>query len=98
EIKMKAVQFSEYGGPEVLKVVDVDVPPLGKYDVLIKVRAIGVNFADTARREGAYLVPTELPFIPGSEVAGEVEAVGSAVKDFKKGQRVLASIESGGYA
>lgn len=98
EIKMKAVQFIEYGGPEVLKVVDLDVPTLGKYDVLIKVKAIGVNFADTARREGAYVVPTELPFIPGSEVAGEVEAVGSAVQNIKEGQRVLASIESGGYA
>src|SRR5699024_7665545 len=71
---------------------------LGKYDVLIKVRAVGVNFADTARREGAYVVPTELPFIPGSEVAGEVEELGSAVQGIKKGQRVLASIESGGYA
>src|SRR5699024_3944331 len=58
----------------------------------------GVNFADTARREGEYVVPTELPFIPGSEVAGTVEKTGSEVHHIKEGQRVLASIESGGYA
>src|SRR5699024_3585013 len=91
-------QFNEYGGPEVLKRIDKDIPEVTKYEVLIKVEAIGVNFADTARREGEYGVPTELPFIPGSAVAGVVEKVGSAAYHMKKGQRVLASVESGGYA
>src|SRR5699024_1963406 len=95
---MKAIQFNEYGGPEVLKLIDKDIPEVKKYEVLIKVEAIGVNFADTARREGEYVVPTELPFIPGSEVAGTVEKIGSEVHHLKEGQRVLASIESGGYA
>src|SRR5699024_3784536 len=95
---MKAIQFNEYGGPEVLKRIDKDIPKVKKYEVLIKVEAIGVNFADTARREGEYVVPTELPFIPGSEVAVMVEKVGSEVNHIKKGPRVLASVESGGYA
>lgn len=95
---MKAIQFKEYGGPEVLKLIDMEIPALKKYEVLIKVEAIGVNFADTARREGEYVVPTELPFIPGSEVAGIVEKTGSEVHHIKEGQRVLASVESGGYA
>jgi len=95
---MKAIQFNEYGGPEVLKLIEKEIPRVKKYEVLIKVEAIGVNFADTARREGEYVVPTELPFIPGSEVAGTVEKTGSEVHHIKEGQRVLASIESGGYA
>src|SRR5699024_7848631 len=95
---MKAIQFNEYGVPKALKRIDKDIPECIKYEVLIKVEAIGVNFADTARREGEYVVPTELPFIPGSEVAGMVEKVGSEVNHIKKGQRVLASVESGGYA
>src|SRR5690625_2370549 len=94
---MKVIQFDEYGGPEVLKLIDKDIPKVKKHEVLIKVERIGVNFADTARREGEYVVPTELPFIPGSEVAGIVEKVGSEVENIIEGQRVLASIESGGY-
>src|SRR5690625_4843016 len=95
---MKVIQFDEYGGPEVLKLIDKDIPKVKKHEVLIKVERIGVNFADTARREGEYVVPTVLPFIPGSEVAGIVEKVGSEVENIIEGQRVLASIESGGYA
>src|SRR5699024_3952640 len=95
---MKAIQFNEYDGPEVVNRIDKDITEVKKYEVLIKVEAIGVNFADTARREGEYVVPTELPVIPGSEVAGMVEKVGSEVNHIKKGQRVLASVESGGYA
>src|SRR5699024_6309133 len=95
---MKAIQFNEYGGPEVLKRIDKDIPEVKKYEVLIKVEAIGGKFADTARREGEYVVPTELPFIPGYEVAGMVDEVGSEVNHIKTGQRVLASVESGGYA
>src|SRR5699024_9823121 len=83
---MKVIQFDEYGGPEVLKLIDKDIPKVKKHEVLIKVERIGVNFADTARREGEYVVPTELPFIPGSEVAGIVEKVGSEVENIIEGQ------------
>ncbi|KYD07351.1 quinone oxidoreductase family protein [Saccharococcus caldoxylosilyticus] len=95
---MKMVQFTEYGGPEVLQVIEVDRPvPTGRR-VLIKVEAIGVNYADTARREGHYVVPTPLPFVPGTEVAGVVCEVGEETSTVRVGQRVVALIESGGYA
>ncbi|WP_226584866.1 quinone oxidoreductase family protein [Halobacillus litoralis] len=95
---MKAIQFKEYGDPSVLENVDVDVPELDKGEVLLKVTAIGVNYADTARREGAYVVPTPLPFIPGAEVVGVVEEVGEGTSKFSKGDRVVTLIGSGGYA
>ncbi|MDS9471589.1 quinone oxidoreductase [Sporosarcina pasteurii] len=95
---MKAIQFEKHGGPEVLKFTDVEQPEIGHHDVLVKVKAIGVNYADTARREGKYVVPTQLPFIPGAEIAGEIVAVGKDVTRFKPGARVVSLIESGGYA
>ncbi|GAB3043559.1 quinone oxidoreductase family protein [Virgibacillus ainsalahensis] len=95
---MKAIQFKEYGGPDVLKYTDMETPSVEANDVLIEVKAVGVNYADTARRQGEYVVPTELPFIPGSEVAGVVAEVGEAVHHIKKGMHVVALIESGGYA
>ncbi|MBN9656254.1 zinc-binding dehydrogenase [Halobacillus sp. GSS1] len=95
---MKAIQFKEYGGPSVLEKVDVDRPELEAGEVLLKVHAIGVNYADTARREGAYVVPTPLPFIPGAEVAGVVEEVGEGVSRVSQGDRVVTLVGSGGYA
>ena len=95
---MKAIRFEEYGGPEVLKYIDVDIPKIGDREVLVNVKAIGVNYADTARREGKYVVPTELPFIPGAEIAGEIVAVGKNVTQFIPGMRVVSLIESGAYA
>ena len=95
---MKAIRFEEYGGPDVLKYIDVDIPEIGDREVLVSVKAIGVNYADTARREGKYVVPTELPFIPGAEIAGEIVAVGEDVKQFIPGMRVVSLIESGAYA
>ena len=95
---MKAIRFEEYGGPEVLKYIDVDIPELGDREVLVNVKAIGVNYADIARREGKYVVPTELPFIPGAEIAGEIVAVGKNVTQFIPGMRVVSLIESGAYA
>ncbi|MGG3923800.1 zinc-binding dehydrogenase, partial [Geobacillus thermodenitrificans] len=95
---MKMVQFTEYGGPDVLEVKEVERPsPSGRH-VLIEAEAIGVNYADTARREGRYVVPTPLPFVPGTEVAGVVREVGPDVQAIRPGQRVVALVESGGYA
>lgn len=95
---MKAIQFSQYGGPDVLQTVELPTPQPTGYEVLIEVKAIGVNYADTARREGKYVVKTPLPFIPGAEVAGIVVEVGDKVTSVQVGSRVVTLIESGGYA
>lgn len=92
------IQFEQYGGPEVLHYIEKERPKPGDNEVLVEVKAIGVNYADTARREGQYVVPTPLPYVPGSEVAGVIAEIGSNVKRFKVGMRVSALIESGGYA
>jgi len=95
---MKAVQLQKFGGPEVLEMVEIDRPvPTGR-EVLIEIKAIGVNYADTARREGQYVVKTPLPFIPGAEIAGVVTAIGEKVTGVKPGMRVVTLIESGGYS
>ncbi|WP_271853643.1 quinone oxidoreductase family protein [Planococcus maritimus] len=95
---MKVVKFEEYGGPEVLQYTESEQPKPKAHEVLIEVKAVGVNYADTARREGKYVVPTELPYIPGSEAAGVVVETGSEVTRFKAGDRVVALIESAAYA
>lgn len=95
---MKVVQFTEFGGPEVLQVVQKDIPTIEGNEVLIEVKAIGVNYADTARREGKYVLPTSLPFIPGAEIAGIVVETGEDVKNIPIGTKVAALITSGGYA
>ncbi|MCA0432469.1 MAG: quinone oxidoreductase [Proteobacteria bacterium] len=83
---MKAIKFEQTGGPEVLKYVDVDVPPPGEGEVRLRQTAIGLNFIDTYHRSGLYPVP--LPAGLGGEAAGVVEAVGVAVKGLKVGDRV----------
>lgn len=95
---MKAIQFSKYGGPEVLEYIDIEKPKPADHEVLISVQTVGVNYADTARRQGQYVVPTELPFIPGAEIAGIVTEVGDKVTMIQPGARVVSLIESGGYA
>ena len=95
---MKAMQFTEYGGPDVLKIVELGKPKPGPNDVLVEIQYVGVNYADTARREGKYVVPTPLPFVPGAEVAGVVVDVGKEVENVKVGEKVVTLIESGGYA
>ena len=83
---MKAVQVSRYGGPEVLEVVDLPMPVAGPGEILLRHTAIGLNFIDTYHRSGLYPLP--LPFIPGVEGAGVVEAVGEGVSHLKPGDRV----------
>src|SRR5699024_8167407 len=95
---MKAMQFQKYGGPDVLGLIDTEIPYIGEKEVLIEVKAIGVNYADTARREGQYVVPTPLPFIPGAEVAGVVSKVGEGVTGVERRKRVVILIETRGYA
>lgn len=83
---MKAIRFEKTGGPEVLHLVDVDVPPPREGEVRLVQRAIGLNFIDTYHRSGLYAVP--LPSGIGLEAAGVVEAVGPGVKGLKPGDRV----------
>src|SRR3954466_1234043 len=92
---MRAIQISEWGGPEVLQGVDLDVPEPADDQVLIRVTRAGINYADTHQTENSYLAKFELPLIPGTEVAGVVERDGGG---FKVGQRVVAMTGQGGYA
>ena len=100
---MKAVQLVGFGGPETLVVVDVPTPEVGPREVLIRVKASGVNFAETAMRQNRYAMTPPLPSILGSEVAGIVEAVGAEVEGVAIGDRVAGSAFAagqffGGYA
>jgi NADPH2:quinone reductase len=96
---MKAVRFHQTGSPEVLVLEDVPVPMPGPGEILIRVEAAGVNYADTLRRNGdPYAEPSPTPYVPGIEVAGTVEAHGPGVKTPAVGTSVLASPERGGYA
>jgi NADPH2:quinone reductase len=95
---MKAIRVNELGGADKLTLEEIEKPTPKADEVLIKVAAAGINYADTMMRAGNYLTKPELPFIPGYEVAGTIAAVGEKVTNFKVGQRVLATTNSGGYA
>lgn len=96
--KMKAVEIAEPGGPEVLRVVERDLPRLGSSDVLIRVSAAGVNRPDLLQREGKYPAPSGVTDIPGLEVAGTVVSAGSEVAWPRVGDTVMALVAGGGYA
>lgn len=83
---VKAIRVEQHGGPEVLKLVDVELPPPAPNEVTIRQHAIGLNFIDIYYRTGLY--PHPLPHGLGAEGAGVVEAVGAEVKGFKPGDRV----------
>ena len=91
----KAICFKEFGGPEVLRWMDVDVPEPGPGEVRIRHQAIGVNFIDVYQRTGLYKVP--LPATAGNEGAGVVEAVGEGVTSLKAGDRVAYAVRIGAY-
>lgn len=95
---MKAIRFHKLGGPEVLSYEEIERPVPGAGQVLLKVEAAGVNFADTARRSGRYPFPTPLPCIPGSEIFGAVEEAGPGLETGLVGQRFYSFSETGGYA
>lgn len=92
---MRAVRVHETGGPDVLKVDDIDVPSPDSGEIRVQVEAAGVNFIDTYHREGIY--PLELPATIGVEAAGVVDAVGPGVTDVSKGDRVAYSGQRGAY-
>ncbi len=84
---MKAIQITEFGGPDVMKLVELPDPTPGDGEVLLDVTAIGINYADTHQTENSYLSPQALPLVPVIEVVGT-----------RDGKRYLASVSSGGYA
>ncbi len=88
---MKVVQVNAPGGPDALELTDLPTPQPGPLEVLVKAHAIGVGGADILIRKGTYKWMPPLPAVPGNELAGVVEAVGSAVTNLTVGQRVLVS-------
>ena len=95
---MRAILCRQHGGPETLALADLPDPEPGAGEVLVRVRAAGVNFADGLMVRGQYQERPPLPFTPGLEVAGEVEAVGPGVTGLEPGRRVLALVDRGGFA
>lgn len=93
---MKAIRVESTGGPEVLEYVDLPTPTPAAGEALVRIEAIGINFIDVYHRTGLYPMP--LPFTPGSEAAGVVEAVGDNVTDVKPGDRVAYAMARGSYA
>lgn len=94
---MKAIRIHQHGGPEVLRYEETQIREIGVGEVLVRNRAIGVNFTDIYSRNGAF-PPPSLPFVPGKEGAGEVIAVGERVTDFASGDRVAYVETLGAYA
>jgi putative PIG3 family NAD(P)H quinone oxidoreductase len=96
---MQAVWISSFGGPEVLELREVGKPIINEDQVLVRVRASGLNRADLLQRQGKYPPPAGFPpEIPGIEFAGEVAEVGGAVRQWKPGQRVFGLIGGGAHA
>ena len=96
---MKAIRIHQYGGPEQLKLEDITQPSIEDNEILVRVRAAGINPVDykmaSGMRKEVYSIP--LPWIPGKDFSGIIEAVGSSIKDFEKGQEIFGNA-SGAYA
>ncbi|MGU3493916.1 quinone oxidoreductase family protein [Xanthobacteraceae bacterium A53D] len=92
-----AVRVHKVGGPEVLTLERIELPPPGPGEVRLRHTAIGLNYIDTYFRSGLYKAPS-FPFVPGNEAAGEVEAVGPHVEGFHVGDRVAYATSLGSYA
>ena len=86
---MKAIRVHAFGGPDVLRLEQVDDPIPGPGEVVIDVRAAGVNPADTYMRNGTYAIVPKLPYIPGGDAGGVVSAIGAGVNEFSVGDRVF---------
>ncbi len=97
---MKAVRVLKYGGPEQLRVENVPIPPAGPGEVLVRVRATSVNPFDYKLASGAYkeAMPMPMPYSPGGDFAGVVEAVGEGVTNVRKGEAVFGNSPYGAYA
>ena len=96
---MKAMRLAEFGSPENLRLEEAPEPELREAHVVIRVKATGINPADLVRMSGKYPQPLPLPYIPGTDVAGEVEVIGAGVDQIQVGDRVFGrSLNGGGYA
>jgi NADPH2:quinone reductase len=95
---MRAIVVREFGGPDVMKIEDVPPPSAGPGQIVIRIRAIGVNPVDTYIRSGLYARKPSLPYTPHADIAGIVEAIGSGVTKVKPGDRVYAYMVDGGGA
>jgi NADPH2:quinone reductase len=93
---MKAIQIRQVGGPEVLRLSEIPTPQPKSNEARVKITAIGINFIDVYNREGRYKV--QLPFTPGQEAAGTIDALGSDVHNLKVGDRVAYTSVLGSYA
>jgi len=93
---VRTISLTENGGPDVLTLVEVATPDPGPGQIRVRLEAAGVNFIDVYHREGAYPLP--LPFTPGQEGAGVVDAVGAGVEKFQPGDRVCWAMSGGSYA
>src|SRR2546423_15617129 len=93
---MKAIQVRRCGSPEALEVVDIPKPAPGPKQALVKIAASGINFIDIYFRTGHY--KADLPFTPGMEAAGVVEAIGPEVTEVAVGDRVAYAMDRGPYA
>jgi NADPH2:quinone reductase len=94
---MRAVQITSYEGPSAVRVVDLPEPAAGEHEVLIKVKAAGVSFPEVLQSRGKYQIQPPLPFVPGSEVAGEVVSA-PPDSDLSEGERVAGFSLLGGFA
>ena len=95
---MKAIVVRAFGGPEVLKIEDVPAPSAGPGQVLIRVKAVGVNPVDTYIRSGTYARKPNLPYTPHADISGVVESAGANVSAFRTGDRVYAFLAAAGGA
>ncbi|NJL42140.1 MAG: quinone oxidoreductase [Leptolyngbyaceae cyanobacterium SM1_4_3] len=95
---MKAILMRDYGSIDVLSYEEIATPEPNTDEVLIKVEAAGVNYADVMLRKGIYIIKPETPFVPGIEVVGTIEELGATVKGLQVGQRVVAFLQTGGYS
>ncbi|MBS0386133.1 MAG: NADPH:quinone oxidoreductase family protein [Proteobacteria bacterium] len=95
---MKALLSTKVGPPEALELADLPDPVAGEGEVIIAVKAAGVNFPDSLIIEDKYQFKPERPFAPGGEIAGVIESVGPGVANLRPGQRVIGSLGWGGFA
>ncbi len=96
--KIQGIRIQEYGGPEVLKFSQFELPPPSPGEARVKLHAAGLNFIDIYQRRGTYRMNVELPYTPGLEGSGVVEELGTGVSEVKIGDRVAYSYGRGSYA
>src|SRR5512141_948520 len=95
---MKAVLLTRYGGPEVLRVTEVPTPVPEAGEVRVRVRTIGINFAEVLSRRGVYGWAPKLPYILGMEAFGEIDSIGAGVSGRATGEAVIVGTQNGTYA